>query len=497
MALDAGATLGRYRIERRLGAGAMGEVYLAQDPHIDRQLALKTVLIGDASEAEIEERKVRMIREARAAGRLVHPHVVTLFDAGESGGIFYLAFEFVAGPDLAGRQRLAPPLKLGEVLRIGRQAAEGLDAAHRQGIVHRDIKPSNILLDGGGQVKISDFGIAKMLGQATELTQTGSVVGSPHYLSPEQIRGEELDGRSDLFSLGVVLYELLTRHRPFEGETITTLVYQILAREPNPIAGLRPGLPDRVERTVVKMLCKDRDERFATAREVADELAACERELPAAVLASPAAAMPEELEETRQLAPPTPPPTPKPTPPAAWSMPMPGTPADATAPTRVSSRIGSGGAPGTPTPPLPPPPPPGDATGPTRLSPLVSGGAGAAPPPPMPPHTAATAAPAASLAAAPGVAARPPASGPARGFPWTIVIVVLALGLLTVVGGVAALLWLRGGGGKKADEAPAQVADQSASTVPASLPDAVRPAATEPVPAPAATVPAPPSTTAQ
>ncbi|HET9765386.1 MAG TPA: serine/threonine-protein kinase, partial [Thermoanaerobaculia bacterium] len=343
MALDAGATLGRYRIERRLGAGAMGEVYLAQDPHIDRQLALKTVLIGDASDAEIEERKVRMIREARAAGRLVHPHVVTLFDAGEAGGIFYLAFEFVAGPDLAGRQRLAPPLKLGEVLRIGRQAAEGLDAAHRQGIVHRDIKPSNILLDRQGQVKVSDFGIAKMLGQGTELTQTGSVVGSPHYLSPEQIRGEELDGRSDLFSLGVVLYELLTRHRPFEGETITTLVYQILAREPNPIAGLRPGLPERVERTVVKMLAKDRDARFATAQEVADELAACERELPAAVLNAPAAAIPEELEETRQLpAPPTPPPTPKPTPPAAWSMPMPGMPADATAPTRLSSRVGAG-----------------------------------------------------------------------------------------------------------------------------------------------------------
>src|SRR5262245_42909739 len=349
MPLDAGSTLGRYRIERRLGAGAMGEVYLAQDPHIDRQLALKTVLIGDASEAEIEERKVRMIREARAAGRLVHPHVVTLFDAGEAGGIFYLAFEFVAGPDLAGRQRLAPPLTLGEVLRIGRQTADGLDAAHRQGIVHRDIKPSNILLDAHGQVKVSDFGIAKMLGQGTELTQTGSVVGSPHYLSPEQIRGEELDGRSDEFSLGVVLYELLTRHRPFEGDTITTLVYQILAREPNPIAGLRPVLPEHVERTVLKMLCKDRDGRFATAREVADELAACERELTPAELAAPASPMPEDLEETFRLA--SPPPTPQPSPP--WSMPMPA----------------SGGRSGAP----PPPPPPADGTAPTRLAPRQPG----------------------------------------------------------------------------------------------------------------------------
>ncbi len=355
MAVEAGSTLGRYRIERRLGAGAMGEVYLALDPHIDRQLALKTVRIGDADAAEVEERKVRLIREARAAGRLVHPHVVTLFDAGEAGGIFYLAFEYVAGPDLAGRQRLAPPLTLGEVLRIGRQAADGLDAAHRQGIVHRDIKPSNIMLDRGGQVKISDFGIAKMLGQNTELTQTGSVVGSPHYLSPEQIRGEELDGRSDVFSLGVVLYELLTRHRPFEGDTITTLVYQILAREPNAISSLRPGLPERVERTVVRMLQKDRDARFATAREVADELSACEREVPPELLAGPAAPFVDELGETARLpSPPTPPPTPKPTPPAAWSMPMPS--AGPPPPPGAASLTGSA---------------PSELTGPTRLSPRV------------------------------------------------------------------------------------------------------------------------------
>ena len=522
MALDAGSTLGRYRIERRLGAGAMGEVYLAQDPHIDRQLALKTVLIGDASEAEIEDRKIRMIREARAAGRLVHPHVVTLFDAGEAGGIFFLAFEFVAGPDLAGRQRLAPPLTLGEVLRIGRQAAEGLDAAHRQGIVHRDIKPSNILLDRGGQVKISDFGIAKMLGQATELTQTGSVVGSPHYLSPEQIRGEELDGRSDVFSLGVVLYELLTRHRPFEGETITTLVYQILAKEPNPIAGLRPGLPEHVERTVVKMLAKDRDARFATAREVADELAACERELPAAVLATPAAAMPDELEETRHLAPPTPPPTPKPTPPAAWSMPMPGTPADATAPTRLSSKVGSGSgggaagvSSGTPTPPLPPIPGPSDATGPTRLMSHVAGPGAASSAPPTeataptrlmsqvggastaPPVGAGPLAPAIPIppavptgaAGGPAMPPRAAAAAPARGFPWAIVIVVLALGLLTVVGGVGALIWLRGRGAGKPEETTAQVANPTPATLPASFPQE-RPTTTEPPPQAAETTPA-------
>jgi hypothetical protein len=459
MTLESGATLGRYRIERRLGAGAMGEVYLAQDPHIERQLAVKTVRIGDADVAEIEDRKVRLLREAKAAGRLVHPHVVTLFDAGETGGVFYLAFEYVAGPDLAGRQRLAPPLTLGEVLRIGRQAAEGLDAAHRQGIVHRDIKPSNILLDAHGQVKISDFGIAKMLGQGTELTQTGSVVGSPHYLSPEQIRGEELDGRSDLFSLGVVLYELLTRHRPFEGDTITTLVYQILAREPNPIAGLRPGLPERVEKTVVRMLAKDRDARFATAREVVDEIAACERELSKAMLDSPAAALPEELEETARL--PSPPPTPKPTPAPPWSMPMPPPPADATAPTRLSPRAvatggGSGGAAvvagGS-----------GSGPGGAAIAPTA-----AIPPPPLPP---------AGPAAAPRVAAAPAAAAPGR-FPWVIVVVLLVIGLLTVVGGVGAYFWLRGGWGKTA------VAENAPPVAPAA---AVEPASTSPAAVPAAT----------
>ena len=457
MTLESGATLGRYRIERRLGAGAMGEVYLAQDPHIERQLAVKTVRIGDADAAEIEDRKVRLLREAKAAGRLVHPHVVTLFDAGETGGVFYLAFEYVAGPDLAGRQRLAPPLTLGEVLRIGRQAADGLDAAHRQGIVHRDIKPSNILLDGHGQVKISDFGIAKMLGQGTELTQTGSVVGSPHYLSPEQIRGEELDGRSDLFSLGVVLYELLTRHRPFEGDTITTLVYQILAREPNPIAGLRPGLPERVEKTVVRMLAKDRDARFATAREVADEIAACERELSKAMLDSPAAALPEELEETARL--PSPPPTPQSTPAPPWSMPMPPPRADATAPTRLSPRATPGGGSpsagavgaGTPPPPALPP-------------------TAAIPPPPLPP-AAAHAAPAGTPRSA--VAAAPP-----RKFPWAILIVLLVLGLLTLVGGVGVYFWMRGGWGK------ATVAENVPAVVPST---AIEPSSTTPPAVPAAT----------
>jgi len=292
--LEGGSSVGRYRIVRFLGAGAMGEVYLAEDPQIDRQLAIKTVrLIGRPQ--EIDDRKKRLLREARAAGRLLHPNIVTLFDAGEAEGLLYLAFEYVEGTDLAARLDSGARLKLREVLRVARQAADALDFAHSQGIVHRDIKPSNILLDRAGRVKVADFGIAKMAGQSTELTMAGSVMGSPQYLSPEQIKGEDLDGRSDIFSLGVVIYEILSGKRPFEGDTITTLVYQILHKEPPPISELR-AVPPRLEALMRRMLAKDRDDRLAAAGEAARELAVIEMELSDETLSAPAG--PALLEET-------------------------------------------------------------------------------------------------------------------------------------------------------------------------------------------------------
>nr|MDP9120903.1 serine/threonine protein kinase [Acidobacteriota bacterium] len=303
--LASGSNVGRYRIIRFLGAGAMGEVYLAEDPHIERQLAIKTVRLAGSRPQEIEERKRRLLREARAAGRMLHPNVVTLFDTGEQGGLLYLAFEFVEGCDLASRLEEGNPPSLREVLRIVRQVSDALDYAHRQGIVHRDIKPSNILLDRTGGVKVADFGIAKMAGQNTELTMAGSVMGSPQYLSPEQIRGEELDGRSDVFSLGVVLYELLSGRRPFDGETITTLVYQILHKDPV-ISELR-AVPLRLDQLLHHMLVKDREHRVGTAGLVSEELAAIERELPEAVLDAPAAAAVDELDATRVLPSRTPP----------------------------------------------------------------------------------------------------------------------------------------------------------------------------------------------
>ncbi len=291
-ALDGGSSVGRYRIEKFLGAGAMGEVYLALDPQIDRKLAIKTVRLAGRPQ-EIDERKKRLLREARAAGRLLHPNIVTLFDAGEAEGLLYLAFEFIEGSDLGARLEAGERPSLRQVLRIVRQAAEALDYAHGQGIVHRDIKPSNLLLDPAGRVKVADFGIAKMAGQSTELTIAGSVMGSPQYLSPEQVRGEDLDGRSDLFSLGVVLYELLSGQRPFNGETITTLVYQILHVEPPPVSELR-AVPPRLEELLRRMLAKDRDDRVATAGEVARELAFIEGELTEETLSAPAGSGPFE-----------------------------------------------------------------------------------------------------------------------------------------------------------------------------------------------------------
>ncbi|HVS33045.1 MAG TPA: protein kinase [Thermoanaerobaculia bacterium] len=292
MGLSPGTKLGRFSVVRQLGAGAMGEVYLAEDPDIERQVAIKTVRLAEHESLEGSagtHLRLRLQREAKAAGRLVHPNIVTLFEAGESEGLYYLVFEYIEGTDLASRMRRPPALELAEILRIGRETAAALDAAHRVGIVHRDIKPANILLTRDGAVKVGDFGIAALTGQGAHLTQTGSVIGTPQYLSPEQVRSElPLDGRSDLFSLGVMLYELLGGKRPFEGGSVAALLYEIVMAEPRHLGELRPDLPPRLTATVMRLLEKDPGGRFASAGELRDELARIERGLddaPAAVTA--------------------------------------------------------------------------------------------------------------------------------------------------------------------------------------------------------------------
>jgi eukaryotic-like serine/threonine-protein kinase len=273
--------IGRYEILRPLGKGAMGVVYLARDPQIERELALKTIRFEEGDRSfNPEEAKARFLKEARISGRLQHPHIVTVFDVGEDGGTLYLAMELVQGGSLS--QRLAEPesLSVFDRVRIVAEVAEALGHAHERGVLHRDVKPANILLTPEGSAKVTDFGIGKLLTGDTELTSTGQMVGSPAYMSPEQIKGEKLDARTDIFSLGVVLYQALTLRKPFPADTLTTLVYQILHEEPPDPSLSRADLPVELSPVVRKCLEKNRDRRYASASELAVALRAVLGESP-------------------------------------------------------------------------------------------------------------------------------------------------------------------------------------------------------------------------
>jgi len=251
----------------------MGIVYLARDPSIERQVALKTVRFdGPGGSFKVDEAKARFLKEARISGRLQHPNIVTIFDVGEDAGNLYLAMEFVNGPSLAQRLADPEPLPIEERIRIVVEVAQALGHAHERGVIHRDIKPANILLNENVTAKVTDFGIGKLLTGDTELTSTGQMVGSPAYMSPEQIKGEKLDVRSDIFSLGVVLYQTLTTRKPFPADTLTTLVYQILHEEPPDPCTLRSDLPPEVSKIIRKCLAKNREDRYADATELASDL---------------------------------------------------------------------------------------------------------------------------------------------------------------------------------------------------------------------------------
>ena len=262
---------GRYEILRLLGRGAVGEVWLARDPALEREVAIKTLggLSGLPPEEQAEA-KARFLREARAAAALGHPHIVTIYDVGEEDGVPYIAMELLRGVTLdrhARKGHLLPPEK---VVQLGIEAALALDEAHRAGIVHRDVKPANLVLTGDGKLKVADFGLAKDPG--TALTATDSLVGTPNYMSPEQVAGRPLDGRSDLFSLGVSLWELLAGELPFAGDTVSSVLYRVVNEPPRPLREVRPGLPERLYALLDRMLAKDPAERPATGAEVAREL---------------------------------------------------------------------------------------------------------------------------------------------------------------------------------------------------------------------------------
>ncbi|MFN2385802.1 MAG: serine/threonine-protein kinase [Thermoanaerobaculia bacterium] len=271
--LTAGSRLGRFEITSVLGEGAMGIVYLAQDPHIERQVAVKTIRAEGGLGLERPEAESRFLKEAKLAGRLQHPNIVTIYEVGKDEDVFFIAMEYVEGEPLNRYLGGRGAFSLGERVEIIRQVARALEHAHARGVVHRDIKPGNILIGRDGGVKVADFGIGKLLtAGATEMTRTGQLIGSPAYMSPEQIRGEKLDGRSDLFSLGVVFFELLTGSRPFPGDSITTLVYQILHTEPRDPLELRGDLPPAAREVFARLLAKSPEKRPADAREFITEI---------------------------------------------------------------------------------------------------------------------------------------------------------------------------------------------------------------------------------
>jgi serine/threonine-protein kinase len=257
-------TIGRYEIESLIGKGAMGVVFLARDPHLGRRVALKTYELPEGISDEMaQEFQTRLLREAHAAANLSHPHIVTVHDAGidPGRGFPYIVMEYVPGRSLkeilAGPRRMS--LELG--LRIIDSLADALDAAHKAGIVHRDIKPANVLVrESDGAVKIADFGVARL--SASELTRTGTLIGSPAYMSPEQVRGGEIDGRSDLFSLAVVLYEALTARRPFAGDDLPAVMYSVAHATPEPPSRLVRSLPQAIDAFFARALAKEPGDRF-------------------------------------------------------------------------------------------------------------------------------------------------------------------------------------------------------------------------------------------
>ncbi len=269
--------LGRYVIERRIGKGAMGAVYLAKDPRINRSVAVKALPLSEEFEDdELKEARLRFYREAESAGRLTHPNIITVYDAGEQKGLAYIAMEYVPGiplKDFTDPTRLLAPKR---ALELAASTAEALDYAHNQGVIHRDIKPANLLYNPKeGTLKISDFGVARLTDN--NKTKTGIVLGTPMYMSPEQLGAEPLTGLSDLFSLGVTLYELLIGEVPFKATNIAVLMTKITTEDPDPISNRRAGIPPSVDAVLAKAMAKKPEDRFSCGAEMAIALRNCAR----------------------------------------------------------------------------------------------------------------------------------------------------------------------------------------------------------------------------
>jgi len=263
--------LGKYEIAGILGKGAMGTVYDARDPVIDRRVAIKTLTLPDASDTEAQDELARFRREAQAAGRLTHPNIVGVFDYGETANLAYIVMEFVDGPSLKGLLEKSERFPPGETVRIMEALLGGLLFSHERGVVHRDIKPANVMLTRDGQVKIADFGIARI--ESSSMTQAGTIMGTPAYMSPEQFMGQTVDARTDIYSSGVLLYQMLTGEKPFEG-SMTAIMHKVLNVAPPRPSELSVTAPEGLDAVVARAMAKRPEQRFASALEFARALRA-------------------------------------------------------------------------------------------------------------------------------------------------------------------------------------------------------------------------------
>jgi serine/threonine-protein kinase len=273
--------LGRYQIEKELGKGAMGVVYLGRDPKINRVVAIKTMALSqEFEEDELVEVKERFFREAETAGRLNHQNIVTMYDAGEEHDLAFIAMEFLKGRDLVPYTKPDHLLPLPQVVSILARVADALAYAHSNNVVHRDVKPANVMYEPeSDQVKVTDFGIARITDSSK--TKTGMVLGTPSYMSPEQLSGKKIDGRSDLFSLGVTLYQMVCGQLPFVGDSMAQLMFKIANEAQADIRSMNPQVPDGLAAVIDRALSKDMEQRYQTGDEMARDLRDCMSQTPA------------------------------------------------------------------------------------------------------------------------------------------------------------------------------------------------------------------------
>ncbi|MGD0783554.1 MAG: serine/threonine-protein kinase, partial [Candidatus Aminicenantales bacterium] len=263
--------IGKYTIVEEIGRGAMGIVYKGVDPLIDRTVAIKTIRFDmyNQPEQRVEAQK-RFLREAKSAGNITHPNIVTIYDMGEDNGVFYIAMEYVDGPSLESILASRKKWSVEETIRLVVEIADGLDSTHKKGIIHRDIKPGNILIDKEGRPHIVDFGIARI--PTSNLTQTSAVMGTPFYMAPEQVAARKIDHRVDIFALGAIFYEMLTLEKPFSGENLTTVIYKIMNEPPHPLREFQADVPPGLEPIIQKVLAKDPDARYQSCRDLINDL---------------------------------------------------------------------------------------------------------------------------------------------------------------------------------------------------------------------------------